>query len=227
MHKSPPLSVLAIVYLLMFVAAQLANSLMTSGAQNQNPYLPVEQLQTYYTQSTQGMLVSGFFLFASMMPLGLFTATVVSRLLFHRVQAAGVYIALFGGLAAAIFIGLSGLSVWALSQPGVATETGAMRVAQLLSFATGGFAHVAALGLLMAGVSVPCLFAKLLPRWVCWFGLILAAVCELAVLSILFPALSFLLPLGRFPGFIWLLAVGFKLPKNRRNISDSEAAAKH
>jgi hypothetical protein len=63
---------------------------MTGGAQNQNPYLPIEQLQTYYTQSTNGMLYGGFFLFASMMPLGLFTVTVVSRLLFHRIQAAGV-----------------------------------------------------------------------------------------------------------------------------------------
>ena len=66
-HKSPPLSVLAIVYLLLFVAAQVANNLMTGGAQNQNPYNPIEQLQTYYTQSTGGVLVSGFFLFASMM----------------------------------------------------------------------------------------------------------------------------------------------------------------
>lgn len=163
-HKSPPLSVLAIVYVLLFAAGLVANSLMTSGAQNQNPYNSIEQLQTYYTQSTDGMRVTAFFLFASMMPLGIFTATVVSRLQFLRINAAGVYIALFGGIAAAIFIGISGLSIWVLSQPGVATNTGAMRVAQLLGFATGGFAHIAALGLLLAGVSVPCLFARLIPK---------------------------------------------------------------
>ncbi len=221
-HKSPPLWALAIVYLLLFVAAQLANNLMTSGAQNQNPYLPIEQLQTYYTQSTDGMLYSGFFLFASMFPLGLFTVVAVSRLLFHGLRVAGVHIALFGGIAAAIFIGLSGLSIWALSQPGVATDAGAMRVAQLLSFGTGGFAHVAALGLLMAGVSVPSLITGLMPKWVCWLGLIVAAVCELAVLSMVFPTLSILLPLGRFPAFVWLIAVGFTLPKHRRNATETE-----
>lgn len=225
-HKSPPLSVLAIVYLLLFVAAQVANNLMTSGAQNQNPYNPIEQLQTYYTQSTDGMRISGFFVFASMMPLGLFTATVVSRLLFHRVEAAGVHIAFFGGMAASVFIGLSGLSGWALSQPGVATDVGAMRVAQLLGFATGGFAHIAALGLLMAGVSVPCLFAGLTPKWVAWLGLILAAICELSVLSVVFPQLSVLLPVARLTSFIWLIVVGFTLPKHRRDFSRPHLAVR-
>ena len=72
------------------------------------------------------------------MPLGVFTATAVSRLRFHGINAAGAHIALFGGATAAIFLGISGLSTWALSQPGVATDIGAMRVAQLLSFASGG-----------------------------------------------------------------------------------------
>lgn len=222
-HKSPPLSVLAIVYVLLFAAGLIANILMTSGAENQNPYNSIEQLQNYYTQSTDGMRVSGFFLLASMFPLGIFTATVVSRLQFHRINVAGVYIALFGGFAASIFIGISGLCGWVLSQPGVATDVGAMRVAQLLNFATGGFSHVASLGLLLAGISVPCLFTKLIPKWVCWLGLVVAAVCVLSILSVVFPQLSVLIPLGRFPAFIWLLAVGFTMPKQRQNVDERGA----
>jgi hypothetical protein len=38
-----------------------------------------------------------------MMPTGLLTATVVSRLLFQPVLAAGVYIAFFAGMAASVF----------------------------------------------------------------------------------------------------------------------------
>ncbi len=219
-HKGPPLSVLAIVYVLLFVAAQVANGLMTSGAQNLNPYNPIEQTQAYFTQYAFGISVFSFFLFATMIPLGLFTATVVSRLRFLGIDAAGAHIALFGGMAAAIFLGISGISTWSLSQPAVATDVGAMRVAQLLSFASGGFGHVAAIGLLMAGVSVPGLFSRLIPKWVCWLGLIVAAICELSILSMIFPQLSILLPLGRFPSLIWLIAVGFTLPKHRQSVDE-------
>jgi hypothetical protein len=103
-----------------------------------------------------------------------------------------------------------------MSQSGVASEIGAMRVAQLVAFATGGFGHTATLGLLLAGVSVPSLAFRLMPRWVCWFGLVVAVICDLSTLSMLFPALSVLLPLGRFPGYIWLIVAGFAMPKEQK-----------
>jgi hypothetical protein len=74
----------------------------------------------------------------------------------------------------------------------------------------------------MAGVSVTAAFMKLLPKWVIVFGLILAAAGELSWLYLAFPRLLFLIPLVRFPGFIWLIAVGFLLPK-ARTLSHSEA----
>jgi Domain of unknown function (DUF4386) len=220
-HHSPPPGIIAVVYVLLFAAGLIASSLMTSGAADQNPYNSIEQLQTYYTQFPDGMRVTRFFLLASMFPLGIFTVMVVSRLLFHRINVTGVYIALFGGIAAAMFIGISGLCGWVLSQPGVVSEVGAMRVAQLLNFASGGFGHDASLGLLLAGISVPCLFAKLIPKWIGWLGLVTAAVCELSLLSMLFPQLSLLLPLARFPALIWMIAVGFTLPNKRQNATES------
>ncbi|MGI8962421.1 MAG: hypothetical protein ACR2IV_22225 [Bryobacteraceae bacterium] len=36
---------------------------------------------------------------------------------------------------------------------------------------------------------------------------------ELSWLNLVFPQVVFLVPLVRFPGFIWLIAVGFALPK--------------
>ena len=221
-HRSPPLSVLAIVYILLFAAGLIVNALLTSGPQNLNPYNPIDQTQRYYSEYATGIRISAFFIFASMIPLGLFAVTSVSRLLFHRIHVAGVHIALFGGVAAAIFLGISGISTWVLSQTGVASDVGAMRVAQLMNFGAGGFAHVAALGLFMAGISVPCLFTRLIPRWICWFGLILAGICEIATLSMIFPQLSVILPVGRFGSFIWLIAVGFTLPKHRRAKYETE-----
>jgi hypothetical protein len=150
-----------------------------------------------------------------MVPLGIFTATVVSRLRFHHVDVAGVDIASFGGFAAAVFLGVSALSFWALSQPGVAGDPGAMRVAQLIGFAAGGVGHTVCLGLLAAGVSVPCLVFRLMPRWISIVGLVCAAICALSVFSLVAPWATPLLPLGRFPGYAWLIAAGFALPRTR------------
>jgi hypothetical protein len=214
-HRSPPLGILAIVFTTLFLASMATNAIMTGGVSYPVPYNPVQQIQDYYTRFPDVMRVVSFLQFGASIPLGLFTATIVSRLLFHRVNAAGVHIALFGGIAASVFLGVSSLATWMLSQPGVAIEKGAMRAVELLAFATGGFGNVAALGLLLAGVSVPSLFLRLMPRWACWFGLIIAAIAELSTLSMVFPAASLLLPLARFPSFVWLIVAGFTIPKRR------------
>lgn len=215
-HGGPPLPLLAIVYFLLFAAGLIANILMTGDPAGQNPYNSIDVSQAYYTRGTDGIRLNGFFVFASMIPLGLFTAAVFSRLLFHGVRAVGVYIALFGGFAAALFLGVSGIGIWALSQPGVAADVGGFRVAQLISFGAGGFGHVAAMGLLIIGVSMAGLTTGLIPKWICWLGLIVGSVCEIAALSMIFPSISVALPIARFASFIWLIAVGFALPNRKR-----------
>jgi hypothetical protein len=72
-------------------------------------------------------------------------------------------------------------------------------------------------GLLVAGVSVSGALARKLPRWVMWFGLVIAAVAELSSLTIATPAAAYLLPAARFPGFVWLIVVGATLPVARRD----------
>jgi hypothetical protein len=215
-HPSPPLGILAVVFVLLFAVSIATNFILTHFAAYPTPYLPIDQLQAHYLRYPDASRVTSFLQLCASIPLGLFTAVVVSRLLFFGIKVAGVHIALFGGIAASIFLGISAITAWAMSQTGVASEVGAMRVIQLLAFASGGFGHTATLGLLLAGVSVPSLAFKLMPRWVCWFGLVVAAICELSTLSMVFPALSVLLPLGRFPGYIWLIAAGFAMPKMRK-----------
>ncbi len=152
-----------------------------------------------------------FLQFGAAIPLGILTASIVSRLRFHKIRAAGVDIALFGGFASAIFLGVSALSSWVLSQSEVASDAGTVRAIWLLGFATGGVGHTATLGLLLAGAAVTCLFYRLMPPWMPWVGLVIAAIAELSVLSLLFQPLSILLPLSRFPGYIWLIIAGFSI----------------
>jgi len=53
------------------------------------------------------------------------------------------------------------------------------------------------------------------PRWLAWAGLVIAALSELSFFSMVIEPLQFLLPVGRFGGLIWLIAVGFLLPHKR------------
>src|SRR4030095_15181602 len=146
-HPSPPLALLAIVFAALFLASVAANFLMTDFAPYPVPYNPIPQLQDFYTRFPAALRVVSFLQLSASIPLGLFSVVIVSRLLFHRITAAGVYIALFRGVASAGPLAISALATWTLSQPGVASDVGAMRVASLLAFSAGGFGHTAALGL--------------------------------------------------------------------------------
>ncbi len=88
-----------------------------------------------------------------------------------------------------------------------------------LVFVTGGVGHVAPLGLLVAGIAVPSLVGRLLPRWLAWLGIGLALIAELSTLSLLTPAAMVALPIARFGGFAWLIAVGALLPRAARRRS--------
>ncbi len=125
-------------------------------------------------------------------------------------------IALFGGIASSVFLAISGLCGWVLSQPGIADNISTMHSMQLLGFATGGIGYVVTLGLLMAGVSVVSLFGGYTAKWLCWLGLILAGIAELSVFSLIFPQLSILLPV-RFPGLVWMIGVGFTMVNSKIN----------
>jgi hypothetical protein len=213
-HRGPSLGVVALVHAGLFVASLAALSMMGKGAMPL-PYGSVAEAQAYYEQNADAVRVAAFLQFGAAIPLGIFAAAITSRLNFLGLNVAGVSIAFFGGLAASVMLALCGLSGWALSQPGVANEAGAMRALQLLGFATGGVGVVAPFGLLLAGVSASGGLTGLLPRWVAVWGLVVALLAELATLSLIAPQASILLPLGRFPGLLWIVTAGFALPKSR------------
>src|SRR5262245_20173907 len=96
-HRSPPLGILAVVSVALCLASVAANSLMTHGAPYPTPYRPIDQLQEHSTRFPDAMRVVAFLQFGASIPLGLFAATVVSRLRFHGITVAGVTIAQFGG----------------------------------------------------------------------------------------------------------------------------------
>src|SRR6266851_4720446 len=129
-HRGPSLLGVGIVYTVLFLASLVAPTLLAGGAHFPSPFGSQALARTFFGEH------------AAAVPLGIYTATVTSRLRFLGANVAGVSIALFGGLAASFFLALSALLQWALAQPGIADSAAAVRTLHLLAFAAGGPGHV-------------------------------------------------------------------------------------
>ena len=70
-------------------------------------------------------------------------------------------------------------------------------------------------GLLLAAVYIPAAVMRLLPKWVIVFGLAIAVCGELSWLDLTTLKAFFVVPLTRFPGFVWLIVAVFALPRTR------------
>ena len=226
-HRGPNLGILAIVFTLLFNTGLYFVISFSAGAPHfPGPWESAEVISAYFQGQPRAVLLCAFFQFGAAVPLGIFTATVVSRLRFLGVRAAGSHIALFGGLMTAFNLALSALVIWVMAYPGIAQDVSALRPLYYLTFAVGGVGYSVPLGLLFAGISIPSGVFKLLPKWLVVFGLLLAACGELSWFSLIFPKLLFFIPLTRFPGFIWLIIAGFMLPKALvQRVSSSERPA--
>jgi hypothetical protein len=213
-HRGPHPGILAIVYTLLFNAGLYQVVSFTGGPHFPGPWESSEAITTYFQAYPKTVLICAFLQFGAAIPLGIFTATMVSRLQFLGVRAAGVYIALFGGLMTAFDMAATAYVLWVMAYPGIAQDPTVLRALYYLGFAFGGVGFSVPLGLLIAGVCIPAAFFKLLPKWLVAFGVVLAIIGELSALSLVIPQALFLIPLTRFPGFIWLIAAGFALPKS-------------
>ena len=212
-HGGPSLLALAITFAALFLASLILGTALAGGEHFPSPFGPEGYSNAYFSQHAKAVAISAFLQFGAAIPLGIYTATAVSRLQFFGLRVAGVFIALFGGLAASFFLALSALSQWVLAQTGLAASAGATRVLRWFAFATGGPGHVVPLGLLLAGISVTAGLTRRLPRWMMIFGLVVAAIAELSSFALLAPAAAWLLPLARFPALVWLICAGALLPK--------------
>lgn len=212
LHPGPPLGIVATAFVLLFLAGLYPVTTFNGKPVFPAPYEPLNVIMAFFEARPSAVLLCAALHFGAAIPLGIFTATIVSRLRFLGVRAAGADIALFGGFMTAFTMIVSSSVLWAMTYPGVSQSSAVLQALFRIQFALGGPGFSVPLGLLIAGVSFTAGFARLLPKWVAIFGVAIAAIGELSWLEILLPKLLFLIPLTRFPGFVWLIVAGFSLP---------------
>ncbi len=224
-HKSPPLAMLAIAFTVLFCAGlSFVISFSPTSPHFPAPWDTAEVITAYFRGYPNAVLMCSFLQFVAAVPLGIYAVSVVSRFRFHGISAVGPYIALFGGLIAATNILLSyllfrnaastpSLFLWVMAYADVAQDASIIHVLYYVVYAIGGVGYSLPLGIFIAGVSITAYFTKILPKWLVWFGFVLALCGLLSSLSLLSLNLLFFIPITRFIGFIWIIIVGFMLPK--------------
>jgi hypothetical protein len=211
-HASPHLGAVAIVFTVLFCAGLLPVTAFGGKPYFPTPWESAQTIVAFFQAKPSAVVLCAFLQFGSAIPLGIFTASAVSRFRFLGITAAGPNIALFGGFFAAFSVILSGAVLWTLARPGIAQNAPVTEALYYFGYALGGPAYSVPLGLLMAGISIPAFFSRLVPRWIAILGIALAIVGELSWINLEFPGALLLIPLTRFPGFLWMIAMGFALP---------------
>ena len=153
-HQGPPLGILAVTYVLLFLTGLYPVTAFNGKPVFPAPYEPPTVIMAYFDARPSAVLLCAALHFGAAIPLGLFTATIVSRLRFLGVRAAGVDIALFGGFLTAFTMIVSSSLLWAMTYPGVAQYGPVIEALYRLDFALGGPGFSVPFGLLLAGVSV-------------------------------------------------------------------------
>ncbi|MGN6125846.1 MAG: hypothetical protein ACTHON_04730 [Humibacter sp.] len=218
----PNPGILAIVATVLTLAG-IAISAAIAGGTLPSPLGTTSEVAAYYAHNPVAATLGGFFTFGASVPLGIYAATTYARMLRLGVRVPGPAIGYYGGIAASVFLGTSGLVTWVLGQSITGVSPALVHTFAYLAYALGGVGFVGGIGLLIAGAAVPSLILRLTPRWFAWAGLVIAAISELSFFALIWPPASILLPIGRFAGLLWLVVAGFMMPRDRRDVTRNRA----
>lgn len=175
---------------------------------------PLDKVAAYFAAHPGPVSLCAFLQFGSAIPFAIFTAAIVTRMRTLGSDVAGLRIAFVGGILASINEAISGAVIWVMGHPVIAQVPALTQSFHYLAVVFGGPGFTMPQGLLMAGISIPALSVKRMSKAMAAFGLLLAVIGELSWFSMLSSRAGILIPLARWPGFLWLIAAGFSLSKN-------------
>lgn len=211
-QAGPPLPIPAVVAAALTVAA--AATFAGAPQPSTSPTVALAYLRAHTSQQH----ALAFLVASTAVPIAVWTAAVYRRLRTLGVTAPGAVIALVGGTLASASLALSGLVTWVTAENAHVIDAGTARVLVDLSFITGAAGFTVPFALLLAGVAVPALVLRLVPRTLAAAGTVLAVVGVLSSITVLTSSFDATLPITRFAGLLWLIAVSVALPTNRHRV---------
>lgn len=214
-HAGPPLWPVAAAYTVLFLAGLYPVTIFGGLPHFPGPWEQPDTIVAFFEMRPGAARLCAFLQFGAAIPLGIFTASIVSQLRFLGANVAGAWIALFGGFTTAITMLASSSVLWTMAQPGMARDPALVQALYWIGQALGGSGFSVPFGLLAAGVSIPVALFKLAPRWIAVLGLAVAVCGELSWINLIWPSALPLVPLTRFPGFVWMIAMARALPNTR------------
>jgi hypothetical protein len=220
---------MAMMYTVLFLTGLVPVTALGGQPYFPGPWESPDTIAAFFQARPTAVRLCAFLHFGSAIPLGIFAASTVSRLQFLGSRAAGVSIALFGGIATAITMMAASGVLWVMAQPGIAENRELLQALYWIVQGFGGAGFSVPFGILVAGVTIPAAFMRLIPRWLVALGVAVAICGELSWLYLITPGALFLGPLARFPGFLWIIAIGLTLPasipRSSRGIDGQTAEA--
>ncbi len=204
----PPLLVPVLAFAVLTVVVAVL------GAGGPRPAATATEVLAYNAGHATVISVAAALLLGSTFPLVIGAVTVYRRLRRLGVTAPGPLMGVAGALLAATSLAASALFSWTATQTAGLGDPALARALSTLSFATGGIGFVAPYGLLIAGIAVPALILRLLPRALAWTGLVVAVLAILTTFALISDVLYPLLPIGRFGGVLFLIAAAALLPRS-------------
>jgi hypothetical protein len=211
----------ATIYTVLFLAGLYPVTVFGGLPHYPGPWESADTIAAFFQARPTAVRVCAFLQFGAAIPLGIFAASIVSRLQFLGARVAGVSIALFGGLATAVMMMAASTVLWVMAQPGIAENRAILLALYWLTQGFGGAGFSVPFGILVAGVTIPAAFMRLVPKWIVILGIAVAICGELSWLYLMAPGTLPLVPLTRFPGFVWMIAIGFILPSSIAHASSA------
>lgn len=180
------------------------------------PYFPgpassIVEVQDYFIHHPGPVLLCAFLHFGSAIALGLFTTQVISDLKHRKAAGSTMDLILFSGITTAITILVASCVLWTATNVEISQNVSLLFALSKIQFALGGPGFSVPFGLLVGSISIAVSRERILPRWLVAVGFAIFFVGELSWLEILTVKFIFLIPLTRFPGFVWMILASFRL----------------
>ncbi len=191
-RTGPFLGIAAVVYAVLHLASIV---LVSNFNPSLRPSFPAPDaaasaIVAFFQRHSDLVRTATFFQFGAGIALGIFAVGGAFRLRGLGAPAVWVSIVLVSGLMTALDIASASHILWAMTWPGIAQNTPLTLALYYLQYAFGGPGFSLPMGLFVAGVSIAA--------------------------NVLLPVtnpIPLLIPLTRFPAFVWLIAAGFALAK--------------